>query len=85
MAWTIKWIVPADLIVYKPIQNNIKTFLSIAIQLSDGISHAHNSGLIHRDLKPDNILIASRNNKQTHEIARGGANTDTDMKLLSIL
>jgi len=31
--------------------------LVIARQLLDGVGHAHSQGLIHRDLKPDNIML----------------------------
>ncbi len=31
--------------------------ISILRQLCDGLDHAHNHGLVHRDLKPDNVII----------------------------
>src|SRR5262245_49314611 len=31
--------------------------LVIARQLLDGVGHAHEHGLVHRDLKPDNIML----------------------------
>jgi serine/threonine protein kinase len=33
--------------------------LAIAAQLCDGLDHAHGRGLVHRDFKPDNIIIES--------------------------
>ena len=50
----------------------------IFLQVTDGVRAAHDAGLIHRDLKPGNILVGrdSRGNYQAHVVdfglARGG-------------
>jgi serine/threonine protein kinase len=33
--------------------------LDIAIQICDGMSHAHARGMVHRDLKPSNVLLST--------------------------
>ncbi|AXI27131.1 serine/threonine protein kinase [Gemella sp. ND 6198] len=35
----------------------IDTIIYIAKQIADGLSHAHQNGIIHRDIKPQNILM----------------------------
>jgi len=36
---------------------SIPTAIAIAKQISEGLSEAHNQGVVHRDLKPSNIMI----------------------------
>lgn len=34
--------------------------IDLAIQIADGLHHAHEAGIVHRDLKPGNILVDER-------------------------
>ncbi len=44
--------------IEKKIRLSVKEAISIAIQISMGIEAAHNNGIIHRDIKPQNIIIS---------------------------
>lgn len=44
--------------IEKKIRLTTKEAVSIAIQVAMGIEAAHNSGIIHRDIKPQNIIIS---------------------------
>lgn len=36
---------------------SLKTSVSIAIKICEGLEYAHHKGIIHKDLKPSNIMI----------------------------
>lgn len=46
--------------------------IRIAHQLCEGLEHAHGRGVIHRDFKPDNILIAGEPGREIARIADFG-------------
>jgi class 3 adenylate cyclase len=37
----------------------IDRLLAVMMQLCDALAHAHDAGIVHRDIKPDNIVIVS--------------------------
>jgi serine/threonine protein kinase len=47
-----------DRITGKPL--DIELFLELGIQIADGLDAAHAKGIIHRDIKPDNIFVTTR-------------------------
>jgi len=51
---TLKEIIRTDKLSFKQI-------LSLAMQISDGLNHAHSKNIIHRDIKPSNIVVDSEN------------------------
>ena len=40
---------------------SLRRAMHIGIQVADGVGKAHESGIVHRDVKPENIIIGSRN------------------------
>jgi serine/threonine protein kinase len=42
--------------------------IQIVSQLCDGLHHAHEHGLVHRDFKPDNIIIETRDGREVPRI-----------------
>lgn len=45
----------ADMVRDRPLPTSM--VLSIALEVLEGLSHAHAHGVVHRDLKPDNIMV----------------------------
>jgi len=39
---------------------SLQTALHIGIQIAEGVGKAHESGIVHRDVKPENVIITSR-------------------------
>ncbi len=65
---------------------SIKKVLDIAIQACDGLAAAHEKGIVHRDIKSDNIMITPKGqvkimdfglamNQRSVEAHQGGLNT----------
>lgn len=53
-------------------QLSVERLFRIAIQITDGMSYAHQSKLIHRDLKPGNIIVVSDSEPDTVKIVDFG-------------
>lgn len=54
-----------DLLVRKNGKLSLKTVLMVGIQLIDRIKYIHQRGFLHRDIKPDNLLMGLGSKSKT--------------------
>ncbi len=54
---------------------NFKEAISIAIQVGRGIEAAHNKGIVHRDIKPQNIIISTEGKVKVTDFGIARAST----------
>ncbi len=52
--------------------------IELTRQIADGLAHAHSHGLVHRDLKAENVLIAEENTGEVANIVDFGLAVNTD-------
>lgn len=60
---------------------NTRTALELAAQLADAVADAHAAGVLHRDLRPDNVIVSPRGRAKILDFGlaawtRGGAARD---------
>lgn len=55
---------------------NLVDMIEIMIQVSNGLDHAHSKGIVHRDIKPDNIRILEDNSAKIMDFGIAGSKTN---------
>ena len=64
---------------------SIKEATSIAIQVSMGLEAAHNHGIVHRDVKPQNIIISKDGKVKVTDFGIARATTSTQTISTSVM
>lgn len=62
-------------------QLDVKTRVQVAIKVCEAIQHAHSKGIIHRDIKPGNVLVTWRDNKPHPVVIDFGVAKALDQRL----
>ncbi len=91
-AGTTKWGKPFFVMEYVPGEtiteycdkNQLTTQqrLELFFQVCDGIQHAHRNGIIHRDIKPGNVLVTFQNANPVPKIIDFGVAKATDLRFV---
>lgn len=70
--------------IEKKIRLSTKEAVSIAIQVSNGIEAAHNNHIIHRDIKPQNIIISKQGKVKVTDfgIAKAASNNTVSSNVM---